>query len=395
MESEKIVVVGVAGHVGLPLALALADKGFPTVSLDVNLKHVEQIKNGKSPFLEEGIDQCLKRNLSNGNFTVTSDPLTLLSAEVIIIVVGTPVDEFLSPDPNHVANICRELTKYMRNGQLLILRSTLFPGVTRNIEKVMIEEKLNIDVAYCPERILQGKALREIQELPQIIGARTEFVADRVKSIFMRLNHNLLVSSPEEAELAKLFTNVWRYMKFAISNQFWMISNDLEVDYKKVMNLVTRDYPRASDLPGPGLSAGPCLFKDTMQLAATLSHSFPLGNAAMMINEGLPSYIVKRLKLKYELDKMTVGILGAAFKAEVDDIRGSLSYKLRKILKFECRNVLMSDPYVKDVRLVSIGQLIEDSDLIIIATPHKSYLELEINKPTVDVWGIFETDLLI
>ena len=395
MNKQKIVVVGGAGHVGLPLALALADKGFPTVALDVNLNHLEQIKSGISPFLEDGINEYLKRNLLNGNFTVTSDSLTLLDAEVIIVVVGTPVDEFLSPDPNHVVNTCRELTQYMRNGQLLILRSTLFPGVTRNIEKVLAEEKLNIDVAYCPERILQGKALREIQDLPQIIGARTEFVADRVKSIFMHLNHNLQISSPEEAELAKLFTNAWRYMKFAISNQFWMISNDLEVDYKNVMNLVTKDYPRASDLPGPGLTAGPCLFKDTMQLAATLSHNFPLGNAAMMINEGLPSYIVKRLKTKYELDKMTVGILGAAFKAEVDDIRGSLSYKLRKSLKFECRNVLMSDPFVKDLRLVPMDQLIEDSDLIIIATPHTSYLGLEINKPIVDVWDVLGRGLLI
>ncbi|EQD32751.1 nucleotide sugar dehydrogenase, partial [mine drainage metagenome] len=148
---------------------------------------------------------------------------------------------------------------------------------------------------------------------------------------------------PEEAELAKLFTNTWRYIKFATANQLYMIANDFGLDYDRIRTALAHNYPRAQDLPGAGLAAGPCLLKDTMQLAAFNNNQFTLGHSAMLINEGLPLYTVARLEQRFDLSQMTVGILGMAFKGESDDIRSSLSYRLKRILQFKSKRVLCTD----------------------------------------------------
>jgi UDP-N-acetyl-D-mannosaminuronic acid dehydrogenase len=178
-------------------------------------------------------------------------------------------------------------------------------------------------------------------------------------------------------------------MKFAIANQFFMIAHDAGVDYTNVLRAIREDYPRALDLPGPGFAAGPCLFKDAMQLSAFTTDHFPMGQAAMQINEGLPAYIVSALERRYgSLKGMTVGILGMAFKAESDDERASLSYKLRKLLMWAGARVLATDPYVHDERLVTLDCVLDESDILVLGAPHARYRELEIGgKDVVDVWG--------
>jgi UDP-N-acetyl-D-mannosaminuronic acid dehydrogenase len=245
-----------------------------------------------------------------------------------------------------------------------------------------------MEIAYCPERIAEGHAIEELGTLPQIIGTRSDSAFTRAAEIFNALSGKTLRTTPEEAELAKLFTNVWRYLKFAAANQFYMMANDFGVDYEKVRHAIAYEYPRASDLPMAGFAAGPCLFKDTMQLSALVQLNFPLGHAAVMINEGTPGYLVSRLERKFDLSKMTVGILGMAFKANVDDTRSSLAFKLRKILLFKCKNVLISDPFVKDERLISQEALLEESDILIIGAPHSVYRNLETDKVVIDIWGL-------
>jgi UDP-N-acetyl-D-mannosaminuronic acid dehydrogenase len=202
--------------------------------------------------------------------------------------------------------------------------------------------------------------------------------------------------SLEEAELAKLFTNAWRYIKFATANQFWLMSNEAGLDFTKIREAVIYDYPRASDLPNAGFSAGPCLLKDTMQLAAFSNNNFALGHSAMLINEGLPLYLVEKLQQRYNLSHLNIGILGAAFKGESDDIRSSLAYKLKKILIFKSKSVLMSDPYVTvDQNLVPLENLIETSDILIVAAPHSVYRNIETSKPIVDIWNLLGKGNLI
>ena len=393
---QKVVIVGGGGHVGLPLALVLADSGFQAVSLDISKEVVELINSGKMPFAEEGAQAILTKTLGNKSFYATTDHKEISTAEIVIVVIGTPVDEHLNPDPNSVVHAMSACIPYMNSDQLVILRSTVFPGVTERVKKLLAQNDLKPDVTFCPERILEGHALKELHELPQIIGANDEKAASRASSIFEALGIKTILVTPEEAELAKLFTNVWRYIKFAAANQFWLMSNEAGLDFSKIREAVTFDYPRAADLPNAGFSAGPCLFKDTMQLAAFSNNTFGLGHSAMMVNEGLPLYVVKKIEEKYDLKDLKVGILGAAFKAESDDIRSSLSYKLKKILEFKTKSVVMSDPFVTvDENLVSLEQAIAVSDVLIIGAPHKIYKDLVTTKPIIDIWNLLGNGNLI
>jgi len=233
--------------------------------------------------------------------------------------------------------------------------------------------------------------MRELYELPQIVASRSKRALERATKLFRNLAHEIVYLEPEEAELAKLFTNTWRYIKFATANQLFMMANDFGLDYERIRAAVTYQYPRASDLPGAGFAAGPCLFKDTMQLAAFNNNNFHLGQASVMINEGLPLYLVARLEQSFDLSDLTVGILGMAFKAESDDIRSSLSYKLKRILRFKAARVLTHDPYVTvDPDLVALDALLTEADLLIIATPHSVYRDFETTKPVIDIWNLRE-----
>jgi UDP-N-acetyl-D-mannosaminuronic acid dehydrogenase len=246
-----------------------------------------------------------------------------------------------------------------------------------------------VDVAFCPERIAEGHALEELRTLPQIVGADDDRAAARAATLFQALAAQTIRTTTREAELAKLFTNTWRYMKFAVANQVLMIAHQAGVDYTNVLRAVREDYPRAADLPGPGFAAGPCLFKDTMQLASFTADHFPLGQAAMQVNEGLPAYIVSALERRYgRLNGRTIGILGMAFKAESDDVRASLSYKLRKLLTWAGATVLCTDPYVRDDRLLPLDQVLARSDVLVLGAPHQAYRGLVVGgKDVVDVWG--------
>jgi len=391
----NIVVVGGGGHVGLPLCLVLAKVGHQVSAFDTSLESVDTINNGNLPFMELEAEALLKEVLASQSFVATNDPECIKTADIVIVVIGTPVDEHLNPDPEFVIKTIMSLKSYLRDGQTLLLRSTIFPGVSKRLESYLDVEIPGIAIAYCPERIVQGQALKELTTLPQIIGARSELVFSKAHAVFETLGIKTVFATPEEAELAKLFTNVWRYMKFAIANQFFMMANDLAVDYEKVREIISFEYPRANDLPKSGFAAGPCLFKDTMQLSALVQQKFPLGHSAMMINEGMPGYLVSRLEEIYDLPSMTVGILGMAFKGDNDDTRSSLAYKLRKLLAFKTRDVIFADPYVKDQRLNSQEDVIQRADILIIGAPHSTYKSLSTSKPIIDIWGILGKGVLL
>lgn len=384
-----VVVVGGGGHVGLPLAIALADRGVSVVVYDISEEAVAGVNLGRLPFIEPGAQPRLRKALDAGLIRATTDPAEVADAENVVVVIGTPVDEHLNPDPRAIPRALSVCAPHFRDGQLLILRSTVFPGVTALVERMIVDLGLDIDVAFCPERIAEHRAMEELFSLPQIISARTVRGQKRAGTLFGRLTTSLVTLEPEEAELAKLFTNAWRYIKFAAANQFYMMANDRGLDFEKIRAGLTEDYPRAADLPGPGFAAGPCLFKDTMQLAAFSNNQFALGHSAMLVNEGLPLYLVSRLEQRFDLAEMTVGILGMSFKGGSDDIRSSLSYKLRRVLSFKAKHVLTTDPHVTvDPTLVPLQKVLDDCDLLIIATPHAEYRDLPTDKPVADVWNL-------
>jgi UDP-N-acetyl-D-mannosaminuronic acid dehydrogenase len=388
--TTDVVVVGGCGHVGLPLAIAFADRGLKTVSYDINPDTVALVNRGVLPFDEPDAGPVIERVVASGMFRASIDPTVISSAEHVVVVIGTPVDEHLNPDARAVPDAVAAVHGHLRPGQLLVLRSTVYPGVTALVEKGLVQGGLHgVEVAFCPERIAEGKAMTELFELPQIVSARTDDAVARADRLFRHLTISTVQVTPEEAELAKLFTNTWRYIKFAASNQLFMMANDFGLDFERIRHAITFDYPRAQDMPGPGFAAGPCLFKDTMQLAAFNDNKFVLGHSAMLVNEGLPLYVVSRVAARFDLENMTVGILGMAFKGESDDTRSSLSYKLRRILRFRAANVLCADPYVRtDEKLASEEELLERSDVVIIGAPHRRYRTLQTDVPVIDIWNI-------
>ena len=387
-----VVVLGGGGHVGLPLSLTLADAGLCVGIYDTSQTTLDRIAGGEMPFLETGADDLLRKVLATGRLELGTDGSIIERTQTLIIVVGTPVDEFLGPSMTVFERVVNQVAPHLRDGALVILRSTVYPGTTEYVTHHLAEAGCNVDVAFCPERIAEGHALEELHTLPQIIGADDDRAAERATALFQNLVSKTVRVSTKEAELAKLFTNTWRYMKFAVANQFFMIADQAGLDYTNVLRAIREDYPRAQDLPGPGFAAGPCLFKDAMQLAAFTTDHFPMGQAAMQVNEGLPAYIVAALERRYGgLKDKTIGILGMAFKAESDDTRASLSYKLRKLLSWSGARVLGTDPYVDDPRLVSLECVLEESDVLVLGAPHKAYRGLEIGgKDVVDVWGALD-----
>ena len=384
-----VLILGGCGHVGLPLGLALADAGRSVALCDLNQTAVDRVNSGDMPHAEPGAPEVLARTLASGKLRATSDPAAVATAEHVVIVIGTPVDEHLNPDPQAVVDAIAAVSDHLVDGQILVLRSTVFPGVTRMVERLVERLGKSVDVAFCPERIAEGKAMEELYSLPQIVSARTDHAFERAAELFRNLTKTIVRVEPEEAELAKLFTNSYRYIKFAAANQLYMMANDFGVDYERIRMAVIEDYPRAADLPGPGFAAGPCLLKDTMQLAAFNNNNFALGLASMQINEGLPLYLVSKMAARYDLDSMTVGILGMAFKGDSDDNRSSLAYKLKRVLKVRAAEVLTSDPYVEvDPNLVPLEVVLAEADVVVIGAPHKLYKGLTIEQPVVDIWNI-------
>ena len=388
--SSDICVIGGCGRVGLPLAIAFADKGLNVLIYDLDKNKVEKVKNGTMPFLEEGCEQKL-RQVINKNLKLIDDPTSISQSKFLIVAIGTPVEEHLNPIYAGMRKSFQTLLPYLVEGQYIILRSTLYPGTTQKLNEFLKENGAQVHVAFCPERIVEGKALSELETLPQMVSAFDEQTIQVVSDLFKILTKDIVVLEPIEAELAKLITNAWRYITFAAANQFFMLADKHGLDYRRIYRGMSHNYPRVQDLPEPGFAAGPCLFKDTMQMAAFSSNTFFLGHAAMLVNEGLPNYIVEKLKGKTDLQNKTVGILGMAFKANSDDERDSLSFKLKRLLEMEANRVYCADPYIKRDYFVTAEELVDKSDIIIVATPHDNYRTLNIGKDKllVDIWDFY------
>tara|TARA_X000000368_G_scaffold402148_1_gene375779 strand:+ start:14505 stop:15704 length:1200 start_codon:yes stop_codon:yes gene_type:complete len=386
-----ICVIGGCGHVGLPLALCFADKGLEVSVYDINEESVKIVNDGVMPFLENGCEKLLKNNIGK-NLHVSSNPKVISEAQFVIIVIGTPVDEFLNPDRMIFKEFIDDYYKYFTDNQTLILRSTVYPGTSDWLHNYLEKKSKKIHVSFCPERIAEGKAIEEIYNLPQIVSAYSSKVTKIVSNLFKKLTKDIIVLDPTEAELAKLYTNSWRYIQFAIANQFYMLANGHGKDFYKIYDAMTFKYPRTQSFPKAGFAAGPCLFKDTMQLSSFDNNKFFLGHSAMLINEGMPAFIAEELEKKFDLKTKTVGILGMAFKAESDDPRSSLSYKLRKILNISSKKLFCSDEYIENKSFVSKEELIEKSDIIILGVPHKNYdgINLPKDKYIYDMWNFLK-----
>jgi UDP-N-acetyl-D-mannosaminuronic acid dehydrogenase len=392
-----VVVVGGAGHVGLPMSLVFAQAGLTVGIYDTNRQTLDDIGAGRMPFREAGAQEALNSALAENRLELSHSPDILRKTPNVIVVIGTPIDEFMNPILGIFDRVADQIAPCLRPDALVVLRSTVYPGTSAYFAAALGARGAKVHVVFSPERVTEGNAIEELNDLPNIVGADDEIASASAEALFARLAGPIIKTSTREAELAKLLTNAWRYLKFAIANQFLVMSHDAGIDYGNVLHAVRTGYSRASDLPSPGFAAGPCLLKDTMQLVALSTDHFALGHAAVQANEGMPTFITSALRTRYgSLQDRTIGVLGMSFKAESDDIRSSLSYKLRKLLIWSGARVLCTDPFVTDERLVPLDQVLAEAEILVIGAPHRAYCDLVLEgREVVDIWGILPPGIRI
>jgi len=402
MEDKKIAVFGI-GRVGLPLALVLADKGFQVTGIDTDSYRISLLKHKIMPFIEEGAQSLLEKYAGNRFQVFSQQHLLRVVSEnkTIVLTLGTPIDDTYSPNFKQLKELITTMAPFIKNGHLIILRSTVSPGATeqfaRQLEgqtKLIIGESLFL--AYCPERIAEGKSIEELRQIPQLIGSLDAKSSKKAAEIFEKIAPKIIFSNPKSIELAKLFCNMYRYIDFAIGNEFMMIAEDYSCNFYEVLDLVNNDYKRGG-LKSPGFTAGPCLVKDGFFLIDK-SPYMELVTAAWRLNENIPGYILKRIKSEIkDIHKKKVAILGLAFKKNIDDIRFSLSPKLQSYFEAEGTKVSVHDPFVDSQPL---EDAISGADIIILGIDHDAfkslsfdYLKSYVSEKCLifDIWNILGT----
>ena len=289
-----IAIVGGAGHIGLPLGILLANKRKKVILYDKDKNNVDKINNLSMPFMEEGGSILLKKNKKR--IFATTNKKYLLNAKIVIICIGTPVKKS-KPDLVFFFRMFKDVKQYLNPKNLLIIRSSIYPGTCLKIQNFLGKEFKNI--SYCPERVVQGKSISELPKLPQIVSGISKKSIHQSKKLFKTICKKIIVTSILEAELIKLFSNAWRYINFSISNEFYTICEKFGINFKDLRNNMIEGYDRNKSMPKAGFAAGPCLYKDTAQLNAFLKNSFTLGKASTKINQGFPNFIYKKMKNKF------------------------------------------------------------------------------------------------
>ncbi len=361
-----VVIIGGCGRVGLPLGIAFAARGL-TVQPLRHQRPRRRCGELRPPAVRRRRCRGAACRCCPGRPPrATTDPASVAGAEHVVVIVGTPVDEHLNPNLAAVPLAIDRCVEHLREGQLIILRSTVHPGVTALTEKLLAKRGVAVDVAFCPERIAEGRAMTELFDLPQIVSGRNERALDRAEKLFRVLTDEIVVTDPGGGGARQA---VHKHVAVHQVRGGQPVLDDGQrsgLDFDRIRHAITHDYPRAADMPGAGFAAGPCLFKDTMQLAAFNKNNFVLGHSAMLINEGLPLYLVSKLEARYDLSDLTVGLLGMAFKGGSDDPRESLAYKLRKILMMKAGDVLCHDPVHLRRPVPAAAGGLERADLLVI-----------------------------
>jgi UDP-N-acetyl-D-mannosaminuronic acid dehydrogenase len=388
--ARKVTVVGAGGHVGLPLSLVLANRGHFVHGLEINASVNDLVMSGHMPFSEQDGSDLLRKALDSKRLNMTSDLSVIQQSDVVVIIIGTPIDENHNPRVDHLLRFFEEAKPYL-NDQVIILRSTVSPGTTDAIRQALDPaHRSKLTLVFAPERVLQGRSIHEIQHLPQLIGAYNDKDYERAAEFFRSfIFAETIRLLPIEAELGKLITNMARYVGFALANEFHLICDSFDANTCRVIDACNKDYPRLNlPVPGPNVG-GPCLSKDGWYLVEQIPYN-ELISSSFRINESMTMQILRRIEARITGKK--VAILGMAFKANNDDIRNSLSFKMRRQLQFKGYDIVCVDPHVKGF---SERSDIVGSDAVILMTPHDEFKELksllaEVANPEcwfVDLWG--------
>ena len=384
----NIAVVGGAGHVGLPLAAMLASVGHHVRAIDTDTERIRSIQGGRSPFYEPGLDNILARVLADATLTLHTDLTATEKCDVVFVVVGTDLSDDHVPQNETVFGVIRQLRDVVSTSTVVVLRSTVMPGTTATTAEMLhgrVEE-----VAFCPERIAEGRAVEELQTMPQLIGTRSGQPSAVLSQLFASLGVESIWMTWKEAELGKLMLNSWRYTQFAVANEFRKICEFQDVSFRRVRDAILDQYPRGQGLMGPGFAGGPCLKKDTLQLLSGINGKSELLEAVLESHRSMTDEVVKEVVSRIRKHEMVVVQLGLTFKPGSDDLRGSVALELAIELTKHCKKFLVVDPHVEshpDLTIVSLDAALARADLVVLGTRHPEFVDLQIGVPCIDMGG--------
>jgi UDP-N-acetyl-D-mannosaminuronic acid dehydrogenase len=359
------------GRVGLPLALSFADRGLRVLGVDNDPERLGAIRDGRMPFAETGMQELLDRV---GPLDVSERAADAARAQHIVITLGTPSFSHIEIDLSQIRSVLDDLLGHLQPGHSLTLRSTIAPGTTDFVAGYLEKHRgfnvgQDVFVAHAPERIAAGRFLEEIDTLPCIVGGVGARSGEVVGELFSVFRARVVQTTPVQAELAKIWTNILRYTMFALPNLLMMDCDQYGANVFEVIDLINRDYPRGG-MPQPGFTAGTCLRKD-FAFSEERSRAPGMLLAVSRVNESVPLFLVQGMTRRMgPLKGKKVAVLGLAFKAGTDDERDSLSHKLIRLLERELADVAVHDPHVA-TPTQSFEDAVIDADAVVIATNHE------------------------
>lgn len=398
--NKKICVIGL-GYIGLPTASLLGTKGFSVHGVDVSKHVVNTINEGKIHIVEPDLDIMVKSAVNAGNLKAGMEPV---AADVFIIAVPTPFKGDYEPDLSYVESATRMISPFIKPGNLVILESTSPVGTTDEVvAKILSEDGHDVDkdvfVAHCPERVLPGRILIELVENDRIVGGVNPLATQKAVEFYeVFVRGEVLSTDSRTAEMAKLTENSSRDVSIAFANELSLICDEEGINVWELISLANR-HPRVSILkPGPGVG-GHCIAVDPWFIVARSPKYSKLIKTARLVNDAKPDWVVEKVKARAEKFKYpTIGCLGLAFKANVDDLRESPSVGIvRQLIKDEVGEILISEPNLAthdEFDLLSCEEVIRRSDIILLLVDHKEYKgikTLELNeKVFIDTRGILQ-----
>jgi UDP-N-acetyl-D-mannosaminuronic acid dehydrogenase len=398
-----VAVIGL-GRAGLPLALCFADHGLRVLGIDRDRTRLDLVRAGRMPFKETGAQEVLDRVRPTGRLSLSDRVADAGQAEHVVVTIGTPSFSHIEIDIRDIRAALDELAPALRSGASVILRSTVAPGTTEFVAGYLHKRRglrvgRDVFVAHAPERIAEGRFLEEIHSLPCIVGGVDVPSTERVAKLFEVLGTTIVRTTPVQAELAKIWTNILRYTMFALPNLLMMNCEQYNANVFDVIDLINKDYPRGG-MKLPGLTAGTCLRKD-FTFSEERSNTPGMLLAVSRVHESIPLFVVEGVKRRIgELADRKVAVLGLGFKRDSDDDRDSLSYKLIRFLERELAEIAVHDPFVPGHHL-SLEETVAGAHVVIIATNHTVYSDVKTLETIrasaqpecviVDVWNALGT----
>src|SRR4051795_1650782 len=371
----SVAVIGL-GRVGLPLALSFADRGLDVIGVERVPATLEAIEAARMPFHETGTQELLERVRAAGRLKLTQHVQDAAEADHVVLTLGTPAHIHVEIDMSQIRHVIDDLLPVLREGHSVVLRSTIAPGTTDWVAGYVEQRRgftvgEDLFVSHVPERIAESHFLEEIATLPCIVGGVGEASGAKAAELFEVFGTRIVQTSPIEAELAKIWTNILRYAQFALPNLLMMECEQYGANVFEVVDLINRDYPRGG-LAKPGFTAGTCLRKD-FAFSEERSQAPGMLLAVSRVHETVPRFLVDGLRKRLgSLRDRKVAVLGLTFKRDSDDLRDSLSGKLVRLLERDLAHVSRHDPHVPELS-EPLEAALDGADAVVIATNHSEF----------------------